>query len=351
MIVRNESAVIRRCLESLVKWIDYWVIVDTGSTDGTQKIVKDALREIPGELHERPWVDFAHCRNEALALAKGRGGYLLFIDSDESFFPMEGFCWRNLDRDGYLIELLLENGAVAQRLFLARSDIQWEWKGAIHEELSSLEPRVYEVLRGASLIVVQDGSRSQDGKKHLKDAELLEKEVEKNPACSRSIFYLAGSYEMAKEYGKALFWYQRRACMDGWGEEVYYALYRIGALQEKLRRPKEEIFRSYCKAYENRPVRAEPLFMLANALLDLLLPLLAFLLASFALKLRQPDDRVFVEREVYEYKLLTQKADSATLLGLYSIAAEVLALALTKKMLPEDKRAKIERALPLLLAK
>ena len=68
MIVKNESKVIRRCLESVLPLVDYWVIVDTGSTDGTQQIILECLKEVPGFLHERPWVDFSHNRNEAIAL-------------------------------------------------------------------------------------------------------------------------------------------------------------------------------------------------------------------------------------------------------------------------------------------
>ena len=59
MIVKNESKVIQRCLESVKGTIDYWVIVDTGSTDGTQQLIKECLKDIPGELHERPWVDLS----------------------------------------------------------------------------------------------------------------------------------------------------------------------------------------------------------------------------------------------------------------------------------------------------
>ena len=35
MIVKNENHVIKRCLDSILLVIDYWVIVDTGSTDGS----------------------------------------------------------------------------------------------------------------------------------------------------------------------------------------------------------------------------------------------------------------------------------------------------------------------------
>ena len=37
MIVKNESETITRCFDSVKDHIDYWVICDTGSTDGTQK--------------------------------------------------------------------------------------------------------------------------------------------------------------------------------------------------------------------------------------------------------------------------------------------------------------------------
>jgi hypothetical protein len=59
MIVKNEARVIRRCLDSVMPLIDCWSIVDTGSTDGTQAIIREHMRFLPGSLHERPWKDFA----------------------------------------------------------------------------------------------------------------------------------------------------------------------------------------------------------------------------------------------------------------------------------------------------
>ena len=42
---KNEAKVIRRMLESCYKYIDYWVVQDNGSTDGTDQIVKDFFEE------------------------------------------------------------------------------------------------------------------------------------------------------------------------------------------------------------------------------------------------------------------------------------------------------------------
>ena len=84
MIVKNEAPVICRCIDSVRPIIDYWVIVDTGSIDGTQDIIRQQLSDLPGELHERPWRDFAYNRSEALELARGKSDYTLIIDADDS---------------------------------------------------------------------------------------------------------------------------------------------------------------------------------------------------------------------------------------------------------------------------
>src|SRR5712671_3331456 len=96
MIVKNESAVIARCLASVKPWVDCWTIVDTGSSDGTQDIVRDAMRGLAGELHERPWRDFGHNRTEALELARGKADYILIIDADNIFCAPENWQWPEL---------------------------------------------------------------------------------------------------------------------------------------------------------------------------------------------------------------------------------------------------------------
>ena len=40
---KNEAETVLRMLESCYKYIDYWVIQDNGSTDGTQDLVQNFM--------------------------------------------------------------------------------------------------------------------------------------------------------------------------------------------------------------------------------------------------------------------------------------------------------------------
>lgn len=65
MIVKNEAPNIQRCLESVAKYIDYYVICDTGSTDNTKEIIKNFFdsKGIPGEILDHEWKHFGHNRS------------------------------------------------------------------------------------------------------------------------------------------------------------------------------------------------------------------------------------------------------------------------------------------------
>lgn len=79
MIVKNEKNVLMRCLESLKGEVDEIVIVDTGSTDGTDEIAR-----LYADVYEQrifdPW-DFSEARNYSMDLATGNR--ILIIDADE----------------------------------------------------------------------------------------------------------------------------------------------------------------------------------------------------------------------------------------------------------------------------
>ncbi|MEX0671194.1 MAG: hypothetical protein WD060_12130 [Pirellulales bacterium] len=81
------------------------------------------------------------------------------------------------------------------------------------------------------------GTRSRDPQKYVRDAEVLEAEVERDPTNTRSVFYLAQSHLHAGHLAPALTWYQRRAEMGGWDEEVYWSLFQAAQVREQLGEP------------------------------------------------------------------------------------------------------------------
>ena len=78
MIVKNEEAVLRDCLDSLKELMDEIIIVDTGSTDKTKEIAA----EYTSNVYDFEWVnDFAAARN--YAFSKATGDYIYSADADE----------------------------------------------------------------------------------------------------------------------------------------------------------------------------------------------------------------------------------------------------------------------------
>jgi glycosyltransferase involved in cell wall biosynthesis len=67
-IVKNESKIIERCLNSLKPVVDYVVISDTGSTDNTVEIIESWLERnsITGKVYRDVWKNFGHNRTKSV---------------------------------------------------------------------------------------------------------------------------------------------------------------------------------------------------------------------------------------------------------------------------------------------
>lgn len=265
MIVKDESHVITRCFDSVLPLIDTWVIFDTGSTDGTQKIIKDymAKKNIPGELRERPWVNFGFNREEALVAAKDKADYVLFMDADDTLRFADDFELPELKADSYLIA----SNCGGMEYFIPRlikSKLDWHWEGVLHEYVTAKDALSRETLKGVEYMYLCDGARASDPQKYLKDIKILEEALAKDPTNNRYLFYLAQSHASAGHFQQALEHYQKRVDKGGWPEEVFWSLLQMARLQERLEADPKVIEASYIKSLKYRPTRPEPFFYLAT---------------------------------------------------------------------------------------
>jgi len=335
MIVKNESQVIRRCLASVKNIIDYWVIVDTGSSDGTQQIIQEFLKDIPGELHERPWVNFEHNRNAALDLARNKADYTLFIDADEKLVFSDILDKEKLDKDFYLI-FIRRHTVDAQRAFLINRDPGWKWQDVVHEYITNDHSMWGDILTQATIdCSSNDGHRSRDPKKTLKDAEVLKKALEKAPQNRRYVFHLAQSYANARENSLALQYYKKRAGMGGCDEEIFWSLYCIASIQEHIQMDFEMVISGYHQAIQKNPYRAEPYYQLSNYFQMKAFPLLGYLLAQFGIiHMAMPRRCMKIQQWIYHYGLLLKFAELAETIGQREEALNAYRELLSKKELP-----------------
>jgi len=346
MIVKNEARVIGRCLDSARPFIDSWVIVDTGSTDATKDIIRRHLSDLPGELHDRPWRDFAHNRNEALDLALnlalGKADYVLFIDADEEFVVPAGFRLPTLTADAYQLRHRVGADNSYYRTQLVRSSLPYRYAGVMHEVLVCAQPHAIAKLDGLEIRDHFDSARNADPKaKYEADAAALERALETEPENARHVFYLAQSYRDCGRLTDALAAYRRRAGMGGWHEEVWYALYQIGLIEERTGSEFPRLLAAYLAAHQYRPERAEALCQLARVCRLKGDHSLGYLFARQAAETDEPDDLLFLDNSVYGWRALDELSIAEYWTGRHAASAANCRKLLSGGKLPANERRRL----------
>ena len=365
MIVKNENTDhYRQCLESVSPYIDYYVIADNGSTDGTQDFIKEFFNEkgIDGEVHDVEWVDFGHNRSEVLAMCDNKAHYILMIDADDY---IEG----NLDLD---MDKLIEENFEGYGLRIKRGDFTWwrnqifrvdaKWcyKGILHEyaHCEGVEPplKIGKILGNYHVEARTLGARNKDEEgnqiegieKYSKDAEVLldaltnQNSPSYEPDNSRYQFYLGQSYFDSQQWEKAEEAYSKRASMGGWPEEVFYSVFRVAICKLLQEKPWPDAQDTMLQAWNIRPERAEPLYQIAKIQRINGNPNLGYLFAKIACEIPYPeDDILFISDDIYKWQILDEFASSAYYATDYINgynACKILIDLLEKGEIPEEHR-------------
>jgi hypothetical protein len=331
-IMKNESHVITRMLDSIKSIIDIVVLIDTGSTDDSINVVNNWGREnnIETYVFERPFDNFEASRNYSIEMGKkvieGRGNdyWGMWLDADEQLvIDTKVFDKSKLNKDLYMF-----NTYIGQMKYTRNEcykiDKQFRFYGPVHEFIVSDDKNITSGLMDGLHVNVQMDGGSWKGnipEKYKSHAFVLEKYIDSNRQDPRWIFYTAQSYhdsasipdnreENEERLRRALKYYKERVNRtDGYAEEIFYSQFRVGTIMKIMEYPWAETHQELLKAYTIDPLRGESI----KAIIDYYLQVNewhnAYLYTKFAKvnfhgKNPYPNRLLFVDESLYTWKFV-----------------------------------------------
>lgn len=318
MIVKNESKIITRLLESVAPYIDSYCICDTGSVDHTEELIKDFFANKcnppkPGKITHEPFKDFAHNRSFSLKACEGmeNADYVLLLDADMVFwtnYSPEEFR-RALRHDVYLVMQGCET-FMYKNVRIVRNNRGMHYWGVTHEYVVIPDGNSSDLLDWRRVFIKDIGDGGSKADKYERDIRLLKKGLEDKPNDERYTFYLANSYYCLMKFDEAIPIYQKRAELGGFGEEVWYSLFRVG----ECYRHKGDIANAvfwYLNAYQYSDYRCENLYEVVKMFREKGQNRLAKLYYEAADEIRKKgkhDDHLFTSKDVYDFRLDYEKS-------------------------------------------
>lgn len=221
MIVKDEEAVLERCLKSIKDYVDEIIIVDTGSTDNTVEIAKKYATKV----FYFEWIDdFAAARN--FSFSKCTEDFILWVDGDDIILPEDGKKIRDLDlsdKDIVVFDYIYshdeygnsESTVPRERIFRRSLNLQWE--NEIHEVIPLSKPYY---IADIELHHYRQGTTSE------RNLLILERIVKKHKKVEpRNIYYLAKEYYDSNKIESSIKYFkQYLKRQDGWWENKYEAM-------------------------------------------------------------------------------------------------------------------------------
>lgn len=308
MIVKNEAHVIERCLASVRDLIDTWVISDTGSSDGTQQLIRAALDGIPGELHEEPWADFGHNRTLNIRHAHAKADYLLLLDADLVIHRQGPLP--PLTADSYLLR---HEGATECRVKrLVRGDIAWRYEGVTHEYLTSDQRDDRQTLDALVIEDHADGERGTTSTSGMCACSV--------PNSSATPTTPGPSSTWRRPCGISARGTRRSPCTSaarGWAARARRCTARCCRPGSSRRMPTTgpAAMDALSRAWESRPQRLEACYELSSRLRGLGRHRAAHAFVCAGLDREPPDDLLFVQPWVYRWGLLFEYSITAYRVG------------------------------------
>lgn len=313
LMIKNESRIITRSINSTLSFADAICIEDTGSTDNTIEVIENHFKTItiPCKLSQHPWKNFGYSRSHSRETAKEfckelgwnlQRTYVFVMDADMNLVFPKPFDKNILKDSGY--QVLQKNTSVeyVNIRFMRLSD-DWKCVGATHEYWEPPPNSNVPNMDQSHIFIDDKNDGGCKSDKFTRDATLLEQELAEQPNNYRTVFYLAQTYKCLGEHEKAIKMYKRRIKMGGWFEEVWYSMYAIVTVYLQMNKPeKAELWAN--RAYSYNSFRAEALYhIIRHYRITPGNHYKAYHYYLQAKKIKKPDVALFIENNVYDVLL------------------------------------------------
>lgn len=149
VMVKDEIDSLPILLESVKDYVTDYVIVDTGSSDGTVEMLEARNMTI----HRKEFEDFGTTRNHALRLAlaaaNNKPAYIMLVDADFELVVEDRQRFISMLQDyEYDVISIIQKVATTQyrNVRLVKADlIDTHWVGAVHEYLHTNGQKYYDL--------------------------------------------------------------------------------------------------------------------------------------------------------------------------------------------------------------
>ena len=323
-MIRNESKNVERCYKAVEGLVDAFCVCDTGSTDDTIEKVGEVLAGKEHQVFKNSWVNFGKNRSLSFLYARKyakalgwnlRDSYALLLDADMILMNTSLRKWLEDSKkdEGYMLtQSKKHENCEYPNVRLIRLDVDWVALFPTHEVWMVKEKDRYKMLSPKEVRIPTDVCYIDDkddggykADKFERDIKILLKGLEDEPKeyHPRFYFFLGQSYINLKKYDEAIKWYAKRIASSPnikEDEEGWYCIYYTA----KCYLLKEQFVEAeyWClKAFEARPTRLEPLYLIIRHLCAKGNLFKAFEYAYKGVQIPFPkDDCIFVEKPIYE---------------------------------------------------
>lgn len=266
MIIKNGGDTLKRVLEENKQYIDRWTILDTGSTDGTQNVISEVMRNKKGKMYERTFDNFRDSRNLCLDLSSKMCKFTIMLD--------DTYVIKN-NLLNFLKEINDDIYADSYSFIINSDDVEYSSNRMVKTDLNlRFENKIHEVFeKNLCVLVPKENAyifdiqtnfmHNRTKERKLFDLGILLEMVEEEPENPRHLYYVAQTYIELGNFEKAVEYFIRRVEHKNVGHKLekmdaYFELART--LNFRMNRPFEEVEQYYLKSYELDKTRADSLY-------------------------------------------------------------------------------------------